>query len=346
MSILTANIPVPTSGDGPIVSVANMVGAKTVQLSGQFSGYYDLLGTHDGAQFVAVASFDSGGPEGIKVTVNGSFSAFRLRSKAQPLTVVVCEVSAVSGVGENGFGTIASIGAGFSGLTPIVDTSGFVSPDGSQVDTNFICRGDFEGAIVVLGSIDGSEFNPIGEFRVDRRPEGSPAVVELSPLLAGDNVRYVRLQVGRTTGPVVVTFGGRVPPSIVPATTVVMGNDCTGRSTSLNASGEEILYETTVDLNLIPQGQLLTPSFSGVISVSSASEGKFKLYIGSVSPGTTIGAQSLAEIATTSTSKEVKTAGGPFGPNPGGVQLLQITGINDTPGSCVSKMYSCDWRFQ
>ena len=174
MSIIPVNIPVPVSGDGPIVSIANLVGEKTVQLSGLFEGYYDLLATHNGVDFVAVASFDASGPEGIKQTVPGAFSAVRLRSNAQAITAVVCEVSGVSGVGENGFGTIASIGAGFSGLTPIVDTSIFITPSGSEVDTNFICRGDFTGAIVVLGSIDGLEFNPIGEFRVDRRPEGSP----------------------------------------------------------------------------------------------------------------------------------------------------------------------------
>ena len=212
MSIIPVNVPVPVSGDGPIVSIANIVGEKTVQLSGIFEGYYNLLGTHDGTSFVAVASFDASGPEGIKQTIPGAISAVRLRSAAQTSVAVVCEVSGVAGAGQNGFGTIASLTAGFSGLTPIIDTSIFIPPTGSEVDTCFFCRGDFEGPITILGSIDGIELNPIGEFRVARRPEGSPRVLELPPVLTQATVRYVRLKIpGAVTGPVVVTMGGRVP---------------------------------------------------------------------------------------------------------------------------------------
>jgi hypothetical protein len=345
MSILTANIPVPSSGDGLVVSVSGMVGTKNVQLSGRFAGYYDLLASHDDADFVAVASFDAGGPEGIKTTINGAFKSFRLRSSARQLTTVVCEVSAVAGVGQNGFGTVASLGAGFSGLTPIVDTSGFAAPDGSQEDTNFICRGSFEGAVVVLGSIDGVEFNPVGEFRVDRRPEGSPSVVELTPLLAGDNIRYVRLLVGLTTGPVVVTFGGRVPVTVGPSTSAsIFGEDSTGRATTLNALGEEILYEEPVNLGAVAVGAPLSPKLSGVVDVSSASLGTFRLYIGSTTPGSTVGATLVDLISTSSLTPALVTGAGSTLANPGGTVLVQITGVNNAPATCVSKMYSNNWR--
>ena len=213
MSIQTVSVPVPASGDGPIVDVSALVGPKTVQLSGNFRGYYDLLASQDDANFDAVASFDAGGDAGIEQTVPGAFKSFRLRANvSQVISPVSCEVSAVLGAGENGFGTVASLAAGFSGLTPAVDTSTFVPPTGSEVDTCFLCRGAFEGPIVVLGSSDGVEFNPVGSFVADRLPEGAPPVLEFAPLTTLDKTRYVRLQVpGTTTGPVVVTVGGRVP---------------------------------------------------------------------------------------------------------------------------------------
>ena len=160
--IASVSVPVPYSGDGPAVDVSAVVGPKTVQLSGTYEGYYDLLGSQDGQTFVSVASFGAGGPEGIEQTVPGAFSSVRLRSGATGAVGVTCEVSGISGAGENGFGTIASLAAGASGLTPVVDTSTIVPPTGSEMDTCFLCRGSFTGPIVVLGSSDGVEFNPIG----------------------------------------------------------------------------------------------------------------------------------------------------------------------------------------
>ena len=69
MSISIVPVVVPASGDGPIASIANLVGAKTVELSGTFTGRYVLLGSQNGANFVPVAFFDSDGKESIKVTL-------------------------------------------------------------------------------------------------------------------------------------------------------------------------------------------------------------------------------------------------------------------------------------
>ena len=212
MSTLTANIPVPASGDGPIVSVANIVGEKTVQLSGQFTGFYNLLASQDGTNFVAVASFDAGGPEGIRTTIAGAFTAFRLRTRAIPKTPVICEVSGVLGAGENGFGTIATIYTGFSGPTLSVDTSVFIPPSGSEEDTCFICVGAFQGEIVVEGSIDNAVWNPIGGFQIGQLLGGASVVSELPPLFVSTITRYVRLNVkSLVLGQVTVTMGGRVP---------------------------------------------------------------------------------------------------------------------------------------
>ena len=211
MSIITVSVVVPASGDGPVADVSSIVGAKTVQLAGTFSGYYDLLASQDDLNFVAVASFDAGGPEGITLTIEGSFKSVRLRSQATVrLAPVTCEISGTGGT--NGFGTIASLSAGASGLTPVVDLATIVSPTGPEIDTCLICRGSFQGAIVVLGSLDGEQFNPVGEFRVDRRAEGAPAAVDLSPLQIQQKIRYARLLVNAVvTGPVTVTLGGSVP---------------------------------------------------------------------------------------------------------------------------------------
>ncbi len=213
MSIVNVNVVVPLSGDGPAASISGIVGSKTVQLSGLFEGYYDLLGTHDDVHFVAYASFDSSGPEGIQVTVPAAVKSVRLRSAARQVTPVTCQVSGSAGT-SNGFGTVASIASGFSGLTPIVDLSTIVPPSGPEVDSNFICQGSFQGPIIVLGSVDGISFNPVGEFRVDRRPEGAPPVVDLPPVLTSAKIRYVRLLVSAVvTGAVVVTVGGALPAS-------------------------------------------------------------------------------------------------------------------------------------
>ena len=177
--ITPVNVPVPSSGDGPIVDVSALIGPKTVQLSGTYRGYYDLLGSQDGHTFVTVASFDADGPEGIKQTIPGAFSAVRLRSGAAGAVGVVCEVSGVEDAGQNGFGTIASLAGGFSGLTPVVDTSDFIPPTGSEEDTCFLCRGSFTGPIIVLGSIDGAEFNPVGAWNPGELPLGAPPVLEL-----------------------------------------------------------------------------------------------------------------------------------------------------------------------
>jgi hypothetical protein len=212
MSIVSVTLTVPVSGDGPIADISALVGPKTVQLTGTFEGYYDLLVSHNGVNFTAAVAFDASGPEGLKQTIPGAFNYVRLRANAQSPSGVTCSVTGVSAVGENGFGTIATLAAGFSGLTPIIDTSAFIAPTGSEADTNFICQGDFQGPIVVLGSADGVLFNPIGEFRVDRRPEGAPPIVALTPLVTEAKVRYVRLSVTAVVqGAVVVTMGGRVP---------------------------------------------------------------------------------------------------------------------------------------
>ena len=47
MSIVIVNVIVPSSGDGPIANIADLIGEKTVELSGYFEGRYTLMGSQD-----------------------------------------------------------------------------------------------------------------------------------------------------------------------------------------------------------------------------------------------------------------------------------------------------------
>jgi hypothetical protein len=211
MSVLSYTIPVPAADLGPSVDVSALVGPKTVQLSGLFAGRYNLLASHDDVHFDPVLSFNAGGEAGIEQVLEGTYRSFRLESRAAAQGTVTCHVSGVDGAGENFFLTVASVGAGFSGLSPVVDTSAAIPPTGPEDATCFLARGAFRGTLVVLGSVDGVEFNPVGSWQVDRLPEGSPTDLELAPLSTFDETRYVRVQlIGVAMGPLVVTVGSRV----------------------------------------------------------------------------------------------------------------------------------------
>jgi hypothetical protein len=215
MSISQVVVPVPVSGDGPLVDVSSLVGRKTVVLTGSFQGIYDLLVSHDDVRFVSALQFDAGGVEGIRQTISGAFRSVRLRAATPgtiPISAVTCDVSAVAAAGENSFATIASLAAGFSGAAPIVDVAPLFPPTGPEEDICIICRGNLVGLLVVEGSLDGSRWCPIGSFRVDRLPEGSPTVLEFPVLSTEDKTRYVRVTVSGTVGigGLVVTMGGRV----------------------------------------------------------------------------------------------------------------------------------------
>ncbi len=258
MAITTVNVPVPLSGDGPAVSVAGLVGPLTIQLSGNFVGYYDLLANQNGGGFVPIASFSAGGLAGIEVSIDGTFGQVKLRANVTSATGVVCNVSGTTAqTGENGFGTIASVGTGFSGLSPIVDTSGFIPPNGSEKHTSFLCLGAVQGLVTVLGSLDGVEFNPVGSFRVDRLPEGAPLVSELPALLTDAKFRYVRLDFsGTTLGPVVVTMGGSVPQSgSAPVVSSKVGISSDGSTQGFFVNGQTSAAPFSDDA-----GNVVTPS--------------------------------------------------------------------------------------
>ena len=227
MSISIVNIVVPTSGDGPITSIANLVGEKTVVLSGTFSGRYVLLGSQDDAHFVPVAFFNSDGRESIEVTLRLALSSVRVRSEAVGSSGVTMNVSGVLSVGANQFATIAAIPAGSSGQQPVIDLDAALPPAGVEQDLGFLCVGSFEGQLVVEGSLDGTHFCPIGSgFKADRRPPsllGGSQPLEFSPMPTPDLVRYVRVSLsGVASSLVTVTFGGSNPGSGGPSATTTL----------------------------------------------------------------------------------------------------------------------------
>lgn len=228
MSISIVNVPVPTSGDGPIVSVADLVGEKTIELSGTFRGKYLILGTQNGAMFVPVTLFDSDGKEDLKQTLPLAMLAVKVRSLADEAVGVAVNVSGALSVGANKFATVAQVAPGASGAQPVVDLFAVFAPDEIERDIGFMCSGGFRGAVRVLGSLDGVEFNPIGMFMADSQPSSLvslPPVLTFSPMSTRDLVRYVKVVVdGDVTNTVTVTIGGSVvvaggAPAVVPVAT-------------------------------------------------------------------------------------------------------------------------------
>ena len=155
MSVATVVVPVPASGDGLAVSVAALLGSKTVVLTGQFEGTYVLLASHDGATYVPAITFNSGGPEGVQATLDDAYNFVRLRSSATPLGTVTASVTAVTSGGMNYFAALPIVAPGASGPQAVVDTWALFPPTGLEAGLNFACRGAFTGSVVVEASSDG-----------------------------------------------------------------------------------------------------------------------------------------------------------------------------------------------
>jgi hypothetical protein len=218
MSIGIVNVVVPVSGDGPIASVANLIGKKTVELSGTFKGRYILLGTQNDADFVPVAIFDANGEESIKIAVALALSSVRVRSQAQAPFNVTMNVSGVLGVGANQFTTVATIPAGGTGQSAVIDLFAVFPPSGVEQDLGFLCTGGVQDTLTIEGSLDGVDFNPIGNGFVASKQSpsllGGSQQLEFSPLVTDALVRYLKVNLnGVASSPIVVTFGGSNPAS-------------------------------------------------------------------------------------------------------------------------------------
>jgi hypothetical protein len=219
MATRSANIPVVPFGTGPAVSVADLVGSKTVVLSGFFQGSYTLLATHDGMTFAPVLLFNSDGQEQISLTLSEAYLAVKLRTNSNTIGQVVASISGVSVPGQNFFVSFSPVPAGSTGPQASIDTFALVPPTGFETDLNVICSASLlTGVIVVEGSNDNANFNPVGSFTAgptQRTLVGLPSSLEFAPLPLPEVLRYFRLNVqGTLASTSVVTLGGGVPSGI------------------------------------------------------------------------------------------------------------------------------------
>lgn len=214
MSITTVNVLVPTSGDGPIASISHLVGSKTVELTGRFSGRYVLYGAHAGSSFTPILEFEAGGDESIRQTLDLAISTVYLRAESSNPSGVTLNISGVTS-GTNYFTTVGTLSTGNSGLQSVIDLYALFPPSGIEQDINFICTGDFKGTISVRGSMDGSHFTPMASFRIDQQSPsllGNSSIFKFTPVRTKDLVRYLQLDVvGAVISTTVITCGGSNP---------------------------------------------------------------------------------------------------------------------------------------
>ena len=102
MSVQVVSVPVPTSGDGAAVSIANLVGEKSIILTGLFAGQYVILAGHEAGELVPVLQFDAGGEAGVQQTLPEAYQyvAVRAQPNTSPVgTAVTVNVAGVVGAG-------------------------------------------------------------------------------------------------------------------------------------------------------------------------------------------------------------------------------------------------------
>ena len=68
--VLALDVPSSDNSVGNSVDTSDMVGEKTIEITGDYTGSYTVLGSHNGTSYAPVATFDSGaGNQGIKQSV-------------------------------------------------------------------------------------------------------------------------------------------------------------------------------------------------------------------------------------------------------------------------------------
>ena len=343
MPIATYNINVPPSGDGAPVDISAIVGAKTVVLTGFFTGSYTLLASHDNVEFVPVLLFNADGRESIKQTLSSAYKSVRLRSNAGavPTSSVTCNISGVSKPGENLFADLVTFVPGGAVQSPIIDTAALFPPTGLEQEINIFCSGGFVGVVSVEGSLNGNDFNTIGVFQgspQQRSLVGLPPVLEFSPLVTQDKVRYLRITLaGYASFPVGLTIGGRIPATGSSGTgSLALLAEDDGRVAVENntvAGTEVILYE--VETNLANAQAAVTIQLNAIVQVQGATAplGRFRVYLGAPTPGDTTGGVLAADSGDLAVGPEadISVTGLPV-LNPGGACQVQVTGEVSAPG--------------
>jgi hypothetical protein len=79
----SAILPAPASdGDGGIINTSGLTAQKAIYLSGDFSGRYTILGSHDNLRFVPLFTFTGTGPQSVKQDIDATLLSMRVRRQA------------------------------------------------------------------------------------------------------------------------------------------------------------------------------------------------------------------------------------------------------------------------
>ena len=339
MSIAIVSVIVPTSGEGPIADISALVGSKTVTLTGRFVGTYTLLASHNNTNFVPALLFNSNGVEQVRLILSDAFTSVRFRCGAGTVGTVTATVAGISIPADNLFGTLTTFTPNSGSTSAVVNTSVLFPPSGLEKDINIICEGGFRGDLVVEGSNDGALFNPIGQFSAGQQQRpllgGIPADLEFSPLSISVNTKYLRFTLtGQVYSPVVVTIGGTIPINAVSGAGIAIDED-EGRQ-ALNfgsAPGTEvILYEWEQTFtSLSGTVTAILTGIARVLPAGAQANGVFNVYIGAATPGDTTGGTVRVTYNTGANVETGFTVSSALFANPGGTQLIQITGQVTAP---------------
>jgi len=216
------NLPVPSGdkSDGLAVNVSGLQGRKTIEISGAYAGSYWVFGSHDGNLFFPVANFDSGGgSQTVRKTLDVAANFMKVHREASQSGVVTVNVAARATVacatsgqgGTNNFFSLATLVPGTSGPQAPLDLFTLVATTGLDV-SSVACSGAFVGQISIEGSLDGTNFSPVGSFSSSQAQKGSqPGQMMFDPVVVGQIIRFIRVNILQgtvITGPTSLTLGG------------------------------------------------------------------------------------------------------------------------------------------
>jgi hypothetical protein len=92
--IVTLPVPGIDNTDGDPVDVSGLVGEKTIEIAGLYSGIYVVMGSHDAVRYSPILSFNSGGgAQSPKQTIDFVLSTMRVRRRATNVTAVSAKVA-------------------------------------------------------------------------------------------------------------------------------------------------------------------------------------------------------------------------------------------------------------
>ena len=205
--IATLNVPT-SNGEGTASDLSTMAADKTIELSGTYVGRFVILGSHDGTLYVPLAILDSGGgAQAFKQVVRITTRYLKVLRKTSSGGTVVISVAAET-TALNNYIALATLTAGATGPQASIDLWTLVASTGLEGGISFFGRGSLGGAIVIEGSLDNSNWNPLGEFDSGLLVGGE--AMGFTPIVANEIVRYLRVNVVGVigSGGFSITLGG------------------------------------------------------------------------------------------------------------------------------------------